>query len=250
LTTPCIALLADIHGNLAALEAVLADLAQVRPSRLVLMGDLVMNGPYPGETLARLMALDAPGVMGNTDDNVVADNDPVGSWTRRQLDPAALAYLAALPLAQRITPPGGLSPQDDLLIVHSTPRSYNDLLILALQIGTSFTEITPPAEAEAMLAGARANLMVYGHIHYVSEGQIGSQRVMSLGAVGFPFDNNPAAAYALARWTPEGWTIEHRRVPYDHEAVARALDNSTIPGAARFAARIRTAAWLPRSLHA
>jgi hypothetical protein len=71
---------------------------------------------------------------------------------------------------------------------------------------------------------------------------------MSLGSVGFPFDNNPAAAYALARWRPEGWTVEHRRVVYDHEAVARALDNSTIPAGARFAARIRTATWLPRSL--
>jgi predicted phosphodiesterase len=247
-TTPCIALLADIHGNLPALEAVLADLAQVQPSQIVLMGDLVMNGPQPAETLARLMALDAPGVMGNTDYNVVADNDPVGSWTRRQLDSTALAYLASLPLAQRITPPDGVSPQDDLLIVHSTPRSYDDLLILALHSGTNFTKITPPAEAAAMLAGTRANLMVYGHIHYVSEGWIGSQRVMSLGAVGFPFDNNPAAAYALAHWTAQGWAVQPRRVSYDHEAVARALDNSTIPAGARFAARIRTATWLSRSL--
>jgi predicted phosphodiesterase len=243
-----VALLADIHGNVVALEAVLADVAEVHPDRIIFMGDLVMNGPRPAETLRRVMEAGAPGVVGNTDQDVVAGVDPAGIWARRQLDPQGLAYLAALPLTYRLTPPGERSPESDLLITHATPRDCNDLLILALNpAGTSFTSVTPAAEAEAMLAGVRAELVVYGHIHYVSTGTVAGQRVMSLGSVGFPFDLNPAAAYALARWTGQTWEVEHRRVPYDHEAVAHALEESTIPFGARYAARLRQARWLARS---
>lgn len=241
------AILADIHGNADALEAVLSDAAQQSPDIYVLAGDLAMNGPRPAETLARLMALNAPGVMGNMDNEILVGDDPGTLWTKQQLSEAAIAYLAALPISQRITPSDGHSPETDLLIVHSTPRSYEEVLILdTSNPGTNFTEVTPIEEAVQMLAGVRANLMVYGHIHYRSEAVIGQQRVMSIGSVGFPFDGDPRAAYGLAHWNGQNWSVEQRRVVYDYERVARQIEQSGKPDAARYAAMIRLSKWLPR----
>jgi hypothetical protein len=75
---------------------------------------------------------------------------------------------------------------------------------------------------------------------------VADRSVTSIGSVGFPFDLDPRAAYALARWQDGRWTVEHRRVAYDHEAVARQLEMSDIPFATRYATMIRQAKWLPR----
>jgi predicted phosphodiesterase len=225
-----VAILTDIHGNVEALEAVLTDAAQHAPDLILFGGDLVMNGPRPAETLARVIAMNMPAVIGNTDDEVLNGEDIVGAWTQRRLSSDQLAYLRWLPLRQRITPPGMTSPQHDLLIVHSTPRSFNDVLILTPEpIGTIFTEATPLEEAAAMLDGAAADLITYGHIHYFSEAVISGQRVMSIGAVGFPFDGDTRAAYAIAQWDGAQWLVEQHRVTYDHEGVIRDLAASDIP---------------------
>lgn len=245
-TATRLAILADIHGNLAALHAVLADVRAVSPDMLVWGGDLVMNGPRPAATLALVRAVGGWGVVGNTDLDVVAGEDPVSAWTRAQIGADELEYLRSLPLMQRITPPNGTSPRDDLLVVHSTPRDCNDLLILAVHpLGTSFTATTPLAEAQAMLNGERANLIVYGHIHYASEATINKQRVKSVGSVGFPFDADQRAAYALVQWNGTNWQIEHRRVEYDWRAVIADIEQCIIPFAACYAERIRRADWLP-----
>ena len=243
----CVAILADIHGNLAALQALLADVHAQAPDTLLWGGDLVMNGPRPAETLALVRELGGWGVVGNTDLDVLDGNDVVAAWTRAQIDAADLDYLRSLPLMQRITPPNGTSPEDDLLVVHSTPRDCNDLLILHIHpLGTSFTTTTPPAEAQTMLNGERANLIVYGHIHYASEAVINERRVMSVGSVGFPFDADQRAAYALAQWDGTHWQIVHRRVEYDWRAVIADIHRCGIPFPACYAERIRRADWLPR----
>lgn len=242
-----VAILADIHGNLAALQAVLADVRASSPDALLWGGALVMNGPRPAETLALVRKVGGGGVVGNTDLDVLDGNDPVAAWTRAQFDAADLEYLRSLPLMQRITPPNGTSPEDDLLVVHSTPRDCNDLLILHIHpLGTSFTTTTPPAEAQTMLNGERANLIVYGHIHYASEAVINERRVMSVGSVGFPFDADQRAAYALAQWDGTHWQIVHRRVEYDWRAVIADIHRCGIPFPACYAERIRRADWLPR----
>src|SRR5690349_387893 len=96
-----IAILADIHGNLDALDAVLADAATQEPDSYVFAGDLVMNGPRPAETLDRIVGLQSPAVIGNTDEEVLANDDPVGQWTAERIGDHGCAYLRALPLAQR-----------------------------------------------------------------------------------------------------------------------------------------------------
>jgi predicted phosphodiesterase len=242
-----IAILADIHGNLDALDVVLADAATQGLDGYVFAGDLVMNGPRPAETLDRIIELHAPGVIGNTDQEVLTGNDPVGQWTAKHIGERGCTHLRSLPLAQRITPSTSRSPDDDLLIVHSTPRSCWDLLVLAPHpLGTTFTQTTPPEDAAQMLGDARANLIVYGHIHYASEGVIAGQRVVSIGAVGYPFDGDRRAAYAIAEWNGRMWSISHRRVAYDYERVARMIEQSDQPFAARYARMLRAANWFPR----
>ena len=242
-----VAILADIHGNVAALDAVLADLQRHAPDAIVLAGDLVMNGPRPAETMNRIHALQLPSVLGNTDVEVLRADDPVGLWTQQHLTQRDLAYLQSLPLIQRIAPPGSDDPEDELLLTHASPRDCFDLLILQPHpLGTTFTEVTPPMEALAMLQDTRANVIVFGHIHYVSQGIIDYQRLRSIGSVGFPFDGDQRAAYAIARWNGTFWQFEDQRVRYDFEQVAQELEQSTIPFAARSARMIREGNWFPR----
>ena len=225
-----VAVLSDVHGNAAALDAVLADLAGVPHDATVVAGDLALLGPRPAEALARLRALDAPTVYGNTDRELLRQDpgrqDPLVDWTRERIGEDGLAYLASLPFDLRITPPGGASPDDDLLVVHATPTDVEAVLIL--EPGPSGTwQVTPEAEATALVGDVRASLIVLGHIHVASAGSVRGRRLATVGAVGFPFDGDPRAAYALVAWNGRAWRLTHRRVAYDHAAVAvdvRALD--------------------------
>lgn len=242
-----IALLADIHGNVAALDAALADVGHQAPDHVMLLGDLATNGPRPAETLQRIRAQGLRSVLGNMDAVALEGRDPVGAWTLQQLASEDVAYLRALPLLDRFSPTSGSGQAHDLVIMHSTPRSCFDLLVLEPNPDhTTFTAPTPEADAAAMLGGEMAAVMAFGHIHYVSSGVVAGQALRSIGSVGFPFDGDRRAAYTMALWNGSGWRFEDRRVSYDAEAVARDLLSTDIPFAERFAAMLREARWLPR----
>ena len=174
-----VAVLSDMHGNAAAFEAVLADLAAQPHDATVLAGDLIMNGPRPAEICAAVRALGVPTVHGNTEPMLTdpAEDDPTARWVRERLTEDDLTYLAALPFSHHITPPGGNSPEDDLLIVHATPTDVDGVIITQLPPDqTAITATTSEDEAAALLGDARANLILYGHIHYFSSGTIRGQR--------------------------------------------------------------------------
>lgn len=241
------AVLADLHGNLHALEAVLEVVKRHSPDAVVLAGDLVMNGPHPAEVMAAVRQLEVPAIIGNTDNEVVAGTDLVARWAQEQIGDEGVSYLQVLPLGRRITPPGGISPTDDLLVVHASPRSCDDLLILEPHpLGMTFIQPTPTAEAARMLSGEQANLIVYGHVHYASAGTVNGQRLASVGSVGFPFDGDRRAAYTLCSWNGRNWRLEHRRVSYDVLATIRDLERSTIPFRDRYMKMLREANWFPR----
>src|SRR5690348_5245220 len=149
-----IALLADIHGNVDALNAVLADLSTHVYDHMVIAGDLVTQGPQPAEALARVRELDVPTIFGNGD-RAVVDAHPsnlIACWTRQQIGESGVAYLASLPFSYRVTSPHDHSPETDLLIVHATPTSVNDILILEPHpLGTTHTQVTPENKAMQML---------------------------------------------------------------------------------------------------
>lgn len=246
-----VAILADIHGNLAALEAILADLATQPYDQIVIAGDLVMNGPHPAETLACIRALQAPTLFGETDRAVVEawsgkGETALAHWTAERLGAPGIAYVETLAFSQSINPSQHASPEHELLIVHATPANVAAFLILQPKsLDARFEGITPEAEALGMLEEAHAQTIIHGHVHYVSTGFVGKQQVISIGAVGFPFDGNPQAAYALAAWDGSQWNVTHRRVSYDYEDVIAAMSRSGQPQADTMAQRLRTAQWCP-----
>ena len=159
-----------------------------------------------------------------------------------------LAYLKTLPFDHRVTPPGGISPEDDLLIVHATPTDVDPVIILEPHpLGITFTSSTPEAEVISLLGTAKANLIVYGHIHYASSSLVQGQRLASVGSVGSPTDGDQRAAYALIAWERSTWRITHRRVSYAYERTAQEVECSGQPMARRYAQMLREARWLPYS---
>ncbi len=249
--TYTVALLADIHGNLAALEAVLADLASQSYDQLVIAGDLVMNGPHPAETLACIQGLHTPTLFGETDRAVVEagsgkSDNALACWTAERIGPAGITYLDALAFSHTIYPPQNASPEHELLIIHATPANVAAFLILQPNpLDARCDKPTPEAAALNMLGETHAQTIIHGHVHYASSGFVGRQQVLSIGAVGFPFDGNPQAAYTLATWDGSNWNVTHRRVTYDYERVIAAMVHSGQPQASTMAHRLRTAQWCP-----
>lgn len=244
-----VAILADVHGNVAAMAAVLADLAGRPHDETVVAGDLVLFGPRPAEALTRLQELGAPTISGNTDRFLAAadpppDVAPFVEWARARVGPEGVAWLAALPFAHRVTPPGGSSPGDDLLVVHATPTDVDAVLILERDPVAGW-EVTPEAAAQRLVGDAEANLILYGHIHYASAGTVAGRRLVSVGAIGFPMDGDPRAAYALVTWDGSAWRVDHRRVAYDHRAAADEVVAAGMPRADRIARRLLEARPVP-----
>lgn len=218
-----LAVLADIHGNGDALRAVLADLdARGGADRILVLGDVVLLGPDPGKVVELLMARDAVAVYGNVDRFLLDTNwrafEPQSEedeadrtlclWALKQLDERAEAWMRALPFQREL----GVSAQQ-LLLVHGSPRSDRDVI----------KADTPDDAVRDMIAGVRADLILFGHTHEPLDRAVGGVRLVNPGSVGYPQGEKGTARYALLTWD-EGWQAEFRLVRYDvEEAVARLL---------------------------
>ncbi|HEY7907741.1 MAG TPA: metallophosphoesterase family protein, partial [Thermomicrobiales bacterium] len=202
---------------------------------VVIAGDLCLFGPRPAEALARVRECNAPTIYGNTDafllDSKRVAGDPGLQWVHARIGDEGTAYLASLPFAHRIAPPGGTSPTDvdNAVITEMNPSSG------------SGQRLTPEDEAVRLTDDTRANLILYGHIHYASSGTVRGQRLASIGAVGFPFDRDQRAAYAIVTWDGTEWRVAHRRVAYDVQAVIDDLNSSGAPFANLAAGRLQYA---------
>jgi diadenosine tetraphosphatase ApaH/serine/threonine PP2A family protein phosphatase len=201
-----LALLFDIHGNLPALDAVLADVRATGAERHLLGGDYAVFGGWPAETVARLRALDdATWIRGNVDRWAASgapDGEPAASGVaacRALLDAATIAELGALPESADLG--GGTRAW------HASPK-------------TDLVSFTPePAEDEAdLLAGVTDRRLVFGHYHLAFERTAANGiELVGPGSVGIPLDGDPRAAWALLH---DDGRIERRRVAYDHAASA------------------------------
>jgi predicted phosphodiesterase len=225
-----VAVLSDVHGNLTALRAVLADIDARGPFDVIVnAGDLACGGPRPREAVDLLASRGFPTVVGNTDEWVAgAPGGPEAlvAWTRSRLRPEQLQYLRGLPRAHRVEPPDG----PPLVVVHATPTSTTDVV----------EPDAPPDLVARLFDEAGARTLVYGHIHRAYVREVAGGLLVNAGSVGFPFDGLPHAAWA-ALWTEDGrWRAEIRRVLYDWEAVAAELESGDHPEGATFARRVRT----------
>lgn len=226
-----VAVFSDVHGNVRALEAVLAEIEGRGPfDAVVNAGDLVYGGPRPREAIDLLMRRGDPTVLGNTD-VWIGGMEPGGgetvAWARRQLEPGHEAFIRGLPPAHRIEPPGG----PPLVVVHATPTSLSDLIV----------PDAPEHAVRAVFEQARTRALVYGHIHRAYVREVAGGVIVNAGAVGFPFDGDPRASFAVLRLEDGRWRAENIRVPYDHEAVAKELAASSHPDGRTFARRLLNA---------
>ena len=210
-----VAALYDIHGNLPALEAVLAE---VDAEKILVGGDAVL-GPLPKETLALLRERGATFIRGNCDREVATPAEGDEVWTRRarwaheQLDDEELLFLRGLPhpLALEVD---GLG---EVLFCHGSPRSDEEIL----------TAITPPKRLDPILDGVTQDLVVCGHTHAQFDRLLGDRRLVNAGSVGIAYEGEPG----IAAWAQLGPTVELRRTPYDVEAAAALIRGTDFPAA-------------------
>jgi putative phosphoesterase len=213
-----VAVLCDIHGNLPALEAVLAQLRADEPDAVVVGGDIAA-GPMPLEVLARLRELPYPvqWLRGNADralvmcfDGTVPDHlrdHPIwvaDAWTATRIPRAERDFLEALPPLVRLDVEG----LGEVLFCHGTPSSDEERV----------TVFTPDERLERILARAGAPVVVGGHTHRQFDRTAGGHRMINAGSVGRPYERGPGAY-----WLRLGPDVRLLRTPYDTAAATEAF---------------------------
>ena len=210
-----VAALYDVHANLPAVEAVLAE---VDVDTILVGGDAVL-GPMPKETLSLLRDRGATFIRGNCDREVATPGEGDELWTRRarwaheQLDDEELAFLGDLPHPL----PMEVDGLGEVLFCHGSPRSDEEIL----------TAITPPKRLDPILDGVTQNLVVCGHTHAQFDRLVGDRRLVNAGSVGMAYEGEPG----IAAWAILGPTVELRRTAYDVEAAAELVRETGFPEA-------------------
>jgi predicted phosphodiesterase len=230
-----LALVSDIHGNLPALEAVLADIARHRVDAIANLGDSLSGPLWPAETAALLMTEDWPQLAGNHERQLLTlPLEHMGEsdrHAREQLDDGVMRWLASLPAT--VT-------NADVVLCHGTPTS--DLTPFLETVTAAGVRLASRAEVDARLGPVAAGLVACGHTHLPralrsSRGAL----VVNPGSVGLPAyaeeqphphqveNGSPDARYAVVERTSSGWRAELMSVPYDSEAAARQAERNGRP---------------------
>jgi putative phosphoesterase len=220
-----VAALYDVHANLPALEAVLAEVEREHVDAIVLGGDCI-HGPQPNETLERLRALGerALWIRGNTDRLLAEDRDGdnLHAWAAEKLGGENVAFLESLPLTARLEIDG----LGDTLFCHATPRDDEEIV----------TPLTPDERLEKILEGVEADAVVAGHTHMQLDRVVAGIRWINAGSVGLPYEDDIKAFWALL-----GPGVDLRRTPFDVAAAIRAFESVGREDAAQFVENFRTA---------
>jgi putative phosphoesterase len=239
-----IALLADIHGNTIALDAVLKDIeAQGGVDGYWLLGDYSANGFDPAGVLDRLMALpNAAAIYGNADRYSVTDDRPFPSIDDAAANPALLPVLVEvagnfgwvrgylqgrgsfdwmrdLPMEHRTVLPDGTR----VLLVHGSPGTDAD---------PGLHPAHSDAEVDVLLQGCEADLICVGHFHMALDRTVNGRRVINPGPVSNAFAPDLRASYAILDALADGHSFSFHRVEYDIPAAIEAIKRSGSPGAA------------------
>jgi putative phosphoesterase len=221
-----IAILADIHGNLTALDAVLADLRQQKPDVIFHGGDLAFGGCNPAEVIDCIVQEGWEGVLGNTDEMLWDASarpaleasapqlkplfkvlfDSSGPATKKMIGPSRLAWLRALPTELR---------HENLALMHASPGN----------LWRAPMETADDAELEKTYKQLNAAVVVYCHIHKPFVRKIGNMTVCNTGSIGSPYDNDPRASYLMI----DNGKPATRRVAYDVEKEIERLLASDYP---------------------
>lgn len=236
-----IAIFSDVHGNLTALDAVIADIQRRAPDRVLHGGDLVLMGAQPAQVIDRIRELGWSGVVGNTDELLWRPDEQArqeslapklkehltlmfqdyAPATNELLGEERVSWLMGLPREERM---------DGLAVVHAAP-------------GDLWRAPMPTAEDRDLSLTYRplaAKAAVYGHIHRPFVRSVNGMTVANCGSVGMPWDEDPRASYLLI----DDGTPSLIRVAYDIEREAAAMAGSRYPDAARLTEMRRRGAFV------
>ena len=225
-----LAALYDIHANLPALEAVLADVRRVGVDRIVVGGD-VLPGPMPREALACLLNLEIPAnfiygngevavleeMAGKRPSQVPEQYRPIIRWNAQQLPFEHEGLLRTWPKTVRLQ----ISGLGEVLFCHATPRNEDEC----------FTRSTPEERLLSVFAGIDADMVICGHTHMQFDRMVGKIRVVNAGSVGMPF-GEPGADWLLL-----GPDVQLQHTRYNLADAAERIRATSYPQAGDFAAR-------------
>jgi predicted phosphodiesterase len=217
-----LAILADIHGNLPALEAVVADLRQQQPDRVYLAGDQINRCPWNNEVLDLIAAAGWPAIYGNHEWIVGRINTPHNRppftereqflslwWTQETLRAEHLAAIRQLPAELRLD----LDSAPPIRMLHGVP-------------GNSFLGLFPEEDESAYstaLAGVEEPVVLTAHTHRPMARRAGRWQVFNSGSVGAPYNGDPRAQYLLLDAIEGEWQPTFRQVDYDRELLPPAF---------------------------
>lgn len=233
------ALISDVHANLPALEAVLADIgARQDVGAIYHLGDLVGYSPWPNEVVEMLVAARIPGVAGNYDSTVATGYKHCGcrsenprqeelshisyEWTRGHVSPRTRSVLGALPFRIDIRPLGGHASGPTVTLVHATPN--NNLVYVTEDRADEF--LAKLAQRAGLGTG---DVLCFGHTHEPWQRQVDGVHFINTGSVGRPKDGDWRAGYVLLDVGAGAAGVEIVRVAYDVEAAARAVIAAGLP---------------------
>lgn len=238
-----LAVLADVHSNLIAFEAVVADLNTLSPDAIVYLGDLVMKGPQPRECVELLRSLDpCRSVMGNYD-NLFAQFPPAHwqsqdrktsliaedfTYHKALLPEADQQWLASLPTSAELSIDG-----TRFELYHASPDSLR--------------KITWPwatnDELLSLFESTDTDVVLFGHIHHSFVRHARGRLIVNPGSIGLPFDGDPRASYAVVDLEHGRVAAQIRRVPFDIERAIDEAGRRDMPGLDLYASALRTATY-------
>jgi putative phosphoesterase len=211
--------MADIHGNMPALEAVLVDAAGQGVDHIIVAGDLVC-GPQPEETRRLLQSLDCTMIRGNGDTYLLRfDNGDAPDywrtskafatirWHYDQCSDETLDFLRSLPVQRRVD----IGDAPAIRVAHGSPRHPAEDLHPQKE----------PAALEAVLAALAETVLICGHTHLPMKAEGHGRLALNPGAVSAPLNGEVGAQYALLTWSHRGWRVEHRLAAYDLKRIRR-----------------------------
>ena len=237
-----IAVLTDVHGNDAALAAVLEDIARIGVDSIYCAGDLVGLGPKPNEVVARMREAAIPTVMGNHEVELLAElrgdrssgKDHI-AWTAKVLRKKHRRYLKGLPFHLEIDL-DGLT----MLLLHGSPRGVYDYVFPSLttrSLGALFPE-----------GAARPDVLVAGHTHMPFVRRVGGMLVVNAGTVGKSMDGDPRGSWALIQVTEGRATARILRTEYPVDETLAAMKKAKMRKGLIKALRASMRRWPPRKV--
>lgn len=220
-----LAILSDIHGNLPALEAVMADLKNFNVDQVIVAGDVINFGPFSRQTAEIVIENNWPVIRGNNEFFLIDYNTPRAraewsdriqfapiAWLSRQFDQKLKMQIGTWPDSLHLR----FSDAPPIQVFHGTPNSSWEPIYWTMT----------DEEIERLLSDVEAGFVICGHTHLPMDRQAGRWRIFNPGSVGVPLDGIFSASYMVLEGNAQGWQPTFRRISFDYEAIFEEFESS------------------------